>query len=100
MKRRQLTFKKSWDVIKGTPRSQTAVMVINPGKSEGGPENKHNGDQWLYVISGKGEAVVNGKKLPLDENTLILIAQGEKHEIKNRGRKKLLTLNFYAPPQY
>ncbi len=76
-------------------------MVIAPGNSEGGPENRHeSSDQWLYVISGEGEAVVNGEKVQLKTGSLVLIEKGARHEIKNTGRETLRTLNFYVPPEY
>jgi len=76
-------------------------MVIAPGKSEGGPDNSHHGsDQWLYVVSGTGEAIVNGKRHELRTGSLLLIERGEKHEIKNTGRTKLKTINFYVPPAF
>jgi len=31
---------------------------------------------------------------------LLLIERGDTHEIKNTGREKLVTLNFYVPPAY
>ena len=29
-----------------------------------------------------------------------MIERGDLHEIKNTGREKLVTLNFYVPPAY
>lgn len=76
-------------------------MVIEPGGSEGGPDNKHHGaDQWLYVESGKGEGVINGHRYPLEEGSLVLIQRGDKHEIRNTGASPLKTLNIYVPPAY
>lgn len=100
MKKSQLTFGKDWKVIQGSRKSQAAVMVIKPGDSEGGPDNKHSGDQWLYVISGRGQAIGKGKKINLMASTLLFIKAGEAHQIKNTGRRNLETLNFYSPPQY
>jgi hypothetical protein len=31
---------------------------------------------------------------------LLLIEQGDKHEIRNSGRGLLRTLNFYTPPAF
>ncbi len=75
-------------------------MVIPPGDSEGGPDNKHNADQWLHVISGEGIAIINGKRNSLRDGTLLLIERGEKHEIRNTGKRPLQTVNFYSPPAY
>lgn len=76
-------------------------MVIAPGDGEGGPDNRHRGaDQWLFVVSGTGLAVVNGKRQMLKAGSLVLIERGTTHEIRNTGRTLLETLNIYVPPAY
>ncbi len=76
-------------------------MVIPPGDAEGDPQNRHRGaDQWLYVVSGTGSALVNGKRYVFKAGTLMLIEHGDTHEIRNTGRTLLRTLNFYVPPAY
>ena len=76
-------------------------MVIAPGDAEGGSDNRHRGaDQWLFVLSGTGTAVVNGKRHRLRPGSLLFIEKRERHQIKNTGRALLRTLNFYVPPAY
>jgi mannose-6-phosphate isomerase-like protein (cupin superfamily) len=90
-----------FDVVGGTERSQAATMVLAPGRSTGGPSNAHaTSDQWLYVVSGSGTAVVDGDTHDLDAGTLVLIEAGETHEITNTGSEPLKTVNVYAPPDY
>jgi mannose-6-phosphate isomerase-like protein (cupin superfamily) len=101
MKRTSLRFGKGFRVATGNRRAQAAEMVIEPGDSEGGPDNRHRGaDQWLFVVSGTGRATVNGKNVALREGSLLLIEKGETHEIRNTGRALLKTLNLYMPPAY
>jgi mannose-6-phosphate isomerase-like protein (cupin superfamily) len=101
MKRKHLRFGEGFRVAIGNKRSQAAEMVLAPGDSEGGPDNRHRGaDQWLYVVSGSGRAVVNGKRHSLRPGSLVLIERGDTHEIRNSGRTVLRTLNFYVPPAY
>ena len=101
MKRKKLRWGKGYRVAFSNKRSQAAEMVLAPGDTEGGKDNYHRGaDQWLYVLSGNGTATVNGKRQALSEGTLMLIEQGDKHEIRNDGRALLRTLNFYAPPAF
>ena len=101
MKRVKLDFKKAFRVIRGNARAQAAQMVIAPGKSEGDARNRHRGaDQWLYVVAGRGDVVVKRRRYKLVARTLIFIAKGERHQIRNTGRTPLRTLNFYAPPAY
>src|SRR4051812_30714385 len=99
MKRKTLRFGKGFNVVFGNKRSQAAQMVIEPGKAEGNPQNRHRGaDQWLYVVSGSGVATINGRRYPLRTSTLLLIEHGDRHEIRNNGKQLLKTLNFYVPP--
>ena len=101
MKRRTLRFGKGFNVVFGNKRSQAAQMVIEPGKAEGNPANRHAGaDQWLFVVSGTGVATINRRRYPLRPSTLLLIERGDKHEIRNTGKQLLRTLNVYVPPAY
>jgi mannose-6-phosphate isomerase-like protein (cupin superfamily) len=101
MKRKQLRMTKGFRVAFGNKRGQAAEMVLPPGDAEGSPDNRHRGaDQWLYVVSGTGTALVNGKRMKIKAGTLMLIEQKDRHEIRNAGRAPLRTLNIYVPPAY
>ena len=101
MKHARLRFGKGFHVVFGTHRAQVAQMVIEPGGSEGDPDNRHRGaDQWLYVVSGTGVALVNERRIRLSSGVLLLIERQDRHEIRNTGRRLLRTLNCYTPPAY
>ena len=101
MKRARLDLRRSFLVALTDKHAQAATMVIPPGDAEGGPGNRHRGaDQWLIVIDGKGTAIVNGRRYPLEAGSLVLIERGDRHEIRSTGRRPLKTLNFYVPPAY
>ena len=101
MRKAQLRFEDGFKVALGNRRAQAATMTIAPGDCEGGPDNRHRGaDQWLFVESGSGTAIVEGRRHPLRAGTLILIERGNRHEIRNTGRAPLRTLNIYVPPAY
>jgi mannose-6-phosphate isomerase-like protein (cupin superfamily) len=96
-----LRFAKGFSIALSNKRAQAATMVIAPGDCEGGPDNRHRGaDQWLYVLSGSGEAVIAGRKHRIKAGSLVLIERGSTHEIRNTGRTPLKTLNVYVPPAY
>jgi mannose-6-phosphate isomerase-like protein (cupin superfamily) len=98
---KHLQFGLGFHVVLGDDRSQAAQMTLAAGANEGGPDNRHRGaDQWLFVVSGEGTAVVEGKWIQLRAGTLLLIARGERHEIRNTGKEPLRTLNVYVPPGY
>ena len=86
MERTHLDFDRFFDVRLTTDGAQAAEMTLEPGRSTGGPDNAHaDSDQWLYVVSGSGRAVVEA---------------GETHEIENDGDEPLQTFNLYVPPDY
>jgi mannose-6-phosphate isomerase-like protein (cupin superfamily) len=101
MKHKTLRFGTGFRVALTHGRGQAAEMTLAPGETEGGPDNRHRGsDQWLFVVSGSGEAVVGGKRVRLKVGTLVVIGRRQTHEIRNTGRTPLRTLNVYVPPAY
>jgi mannose-6-phosphate isomerase-like protein (cupin superfamily) len=101
MQKLRLRFGRGFKVVLGNRRAQAATMTLAPGDCEGGPDNRHRGaDQWLFVESGTGTAIVDGRRHSLRPGALILIERGNRHEIRNTGRRPLRTLNIYVPPAY
>ncbi|MFK3650871.1 cupin domain-containing protein [Lysobacter enzymogenes] len=101
MKHKRLRFGEGFRVAFDLRRVQAAEMVIAPGDSEGGPDNRHSGaEQWLFVVAGSGLAIVEGRRQRLGPGSLLAIERGERHEIRNTGRTLLKTLNLYSPPAY
>jgi mannose-6-phosphate isomerase-like protein (cupin superfamily) len=81
---------------------QAAMMTLKSGQSTTDqPEDEHpRSEQWLYVISGIGRAIVGKKRVALKEGSLLLIEKAEPHQITNTGKSPMVTINFYAPPAY
>jgi mannose-6-phosphate isomerase-like protein (cupin superfamily) len=101
MKSAMVEFAEGFRVLLSNGQSQAATMVIAPEGQEGGQDNRHKGaDQWLYVAEGSGEAIIQGRRMKLEAGSLVLIARGEEHEVRNTGRIPMKTLNFYVPPAY
>ena len=90
-----------FEILAGTSRSQAATMVLEAGESTGGPDNRHEAaDQWIFVVSGTGKAIVEGQTVDLAPGSLLLIEPGEGHEIISTGSDALDMVTFYAPPEY
>ena len=101
MRSKHLGFGRGFRIALGNSRAQAAEMVLAPGGAEGDARNRHRGaDQWLFVLSGTGTAIVNERRRRLRAGTLLLIERGDRHEIRNTGRTLLRTLNVYVPPAY
>ena len=90
-----------FQVLSSTRSAQAAVMTLRPGQNSGPIQNEHRrAEQWLFVVTGRGQATINGKKIMLKERLLVLIPRRARHQIKNTSNKQMVTLNFYAPPAY
>jgi mannose-6-phosphate isomerase-like protein (cupin superfamily) len=101
MKSDQLSFRPGFRLSVSNSRSQAAVLVLAVGGREGGPDNNHRGaDQWLFIVEGKGTAIINGHKTSLKPGKMVLIEAGDRHEIRNTGRSLLKTVSIYAPPAF
>lgn len=100
---KKITFneKMGFNILHTTDKAQVAQMTLALGNSTGGPHNKHEkSDQFLYVIGGKGAAVVDGAHVKLSRYDMIHIEPGENHEIINTSDEPLHTLNIYTPSEY
>ena len=92
---------KLFKVLASTRSAQAAMMTLQPGEDTGEPQNEHPAsEQWLLVIAGTGRAKVGKRTVGLAEGSLLLIEKGEVHQVRNTGRRPLVTLNVYAPPAY
>jgi mannose-6-phosphate isomerase-like protein (cupin superfamily) len=86
-------------VLQETPRSQTAVMTIEPG-ADGGPEEEHDGDQILYVVEGEALVRIGAREHKAMAGALVMIPARTRHHVKNPGRVPLFFVTVYAPPAY
>lgn len=101
MKHKVLSRDAEFEVAFAVRGVQAAQMTLAPHASTGGPDNRHRGaDQWVYVVSGAGLAIVDGVHQPLRAGSLLVIERGEAHEIRCTGDQPLRTANFYSPPAY
>lgn len=97
MKHKILSLQSDFEVAFAVRKVQAAEMALTPGSHTGGPDNRHRGaDQWMYVVSGNGAAIVDGVRQPLQAGSLLVIERGETHEIRCTGDEPLRTVNFYS----
>jgi mannose-6-phosphate isomerase-like protein (cupin superfamily) len=102
-----LRHRGKFEPILSSRAAQAAMMTLAPGgASDEAVGNEHpQSEQWLFVVAGTGVATIvprrgSRRSVKLRAGTLLLIEKGDRHQIKNTGRKKLSTLNFYVPPAY
>jgi mannose-6-phosphate isomerase-like protein (cupin superfamily) len=86
-------------VLQQTERSQTAVMTIAPG-ADAGPEERHEGDQIVYVVEGEALVRIDGAEHRAGPGALVMIPGGARHHVRNPGRVPLFFVTVYTPPEY
>lgn len=90
-----------FEVLTQGQNLQLANMVLAPGAVSGDYGSEHpDSDQLLIVTQGQGEATVEGETLSLTVGDVLLIAAGEKHQVRCAGTSVFVSLNIYAPPAY
>jgi len=77
--------------------SDLAVMSLAPG-AELGEEAHKNTDEILFVVKGKGEVTLDGRREQIRRHDAIFVASGEDHNLKNVGLKDLKLLCVCSPP--
>jgi len=87
-------------VLYTAPHSQLVVMTLRPGEDIG-LERHERGDQFIRVESGRGEAVIDGKKYALSDGVAVVIPEGAEHNVINTSASEPLRLyTLYSPPQH
>src|ERR1043166_2673109 len=99
-------FRGKFEVIESTRAAQAAMMTLAPkATSDEEVSNEHpRSEQWLFVLAGSGTVIIRSggtqTAVTLKRGSLLTIEKGELHQIRNTGRQRLRTINFYVPPAY
>jgi mannose-6-phosphate isomerase-like protein (cupin superfamily) len=88
-----------FQILQRTPRSQAAVMTIEPG-GDAGPEEEHRGDQIIYIVEGEALVRVRDEDYHVGPGTLLTIPARTRHYVKNPGAVPVFFLTVYTPPAY
>jgi mannose-6-phosphate isomerase-like protein (cupin superfamily) len=75
---------------------QIVLMSLKPGEDIG--EETHRADQTTYFVAGNGSAVLDGRSTKVATDHMIVIPQGTRHNILNKGTTPLKLFSVYAPP--
>jgi len=87
-------------VLFTAPHLQLVVMTLKPGEDIG-LETHEEGDQFIRVEAGEGEALIDGQRHPLADGVAVVIPAGAEHNIVNTSADKPLRLyTLYSPPEH
>ena len=86
------------NVLYTAANCQLVVMSLDV-KGEIG-EEVHKLDQFFRVEQGRGVAVLDGVRTPIEAGFAILVPAGTKHNIVNTGDAPMKLYTLYAPPNH
>ncbi|WP_053385190.1 cupin domain-containing protein [Leucobacter celer] len=73
-------------------------MSVVPAGSESNPHIHDAQEESFFVHEGVGEVVVDGTPVPVRPGSLVVVAAGELHQLRNTGEVPLRVLCAVAPP--
>ena len=80
-------------------RLQLVVMSLLPGEDIG--EETHQLDQFIRIEDGEGKVVLDGEESEIDDESVVIIPAGVKHNIMNTSQHDGLKLyTLYAPANH
>ncbi|MHB1315994.1 MAG: cupin domain-containing protein [Christensenellales bacterium] len=81
----------------GGKYSSACIVEVFPGK-RCKPAHAHpNGEETIYIVSGKGKALIGEDSYEIQAGSIMLFPQGVPHMLYNTGSEPLKGICFYAP---
>lgn len=80
------------------PKSQLVLMSLKPSEDIG--EEVHEVDQFFRIEQGKGDAIINGTVYKLNDDSVVIVPAGAKHNFVNTGEEALKLYTVYSPAHH
>ena len=71
--------------------------AMHPGSTIG--EHRNDKDEIYYVLSGRGELLLDGKRREVGPGDAILTRNGSTHALEQRGKEDLVIIVVYQRPK-
>lgn len=79
--------------------SQVVAMSIPVG-GEIGEEVHPETDQIIVVVDGEGEAVIDNEVVQIEEDDIVFVPAGMRHNFINKDNEDLKLYTVYSPPHH
>jgi mannose-6-phosphate isomerase-like protein (cupin superfamily) len=83
-----------------TGRHMQLVLMALPEGGEIGTEVHSGTDQFFRIEQGTAEVMIDGKAHSVSAGAGIIVPQGAKHNVRNRGSGPLRLYTIYSPPHH
>jgi len=74
------------------------MIQIEPGQTVKPAHSHPNGEEVIYIISGSGKVMIDGKVEAVEAGCAVLFPQGKVHMLSNTGAEEMKVVCFFAPP--
>jgi mannose-6-phosphate isomerase len=81
----------SFEVLSEAPDHKVKRIVVEPGGVLSLQRHKQRSEHW-FVVSGKGVAIVDGKKKSLHAGSSLDITKKAKHRVQNSSDENLIII--------
>ena len=76
----------------------SCIIRVLPGETVQPAHAHAEGEELIYLLSGKGEAWVDGEIRSMQTGSAVLFEQNAVHMIRNVGDEEMKVVCFFAPP--
>jgi mannose-6-phosphate isomerase-like protein (cupin superfamily) len=74
-------------------------MTLRPGEDIG--LEVHDVDQFLYIVDGEGNVILDGVLTVIGAGSAIVVPAGTEHNIRNTSSSdRMYLFTVYAPPEH
>jgi quercetin dioxygenase-like cupin family protein len=73
------------------------MIQIAPGQTVRPAHSHPNGEEVIYIISGSGKVMVDGKVEAVKAGCAVLFPQGKVHMLSNTGDEEMKVVCFFRP---
>lgn len=78
---------------------QLVLMTLQLGE-EIGEEVHPDRDQFFRVERGQGEVLIDGQRLEIADDDIVIVPAGARHNVRNTGQGSLHLYTLYGPPEH
>jgi mannose-6-phosphate isomerase-like protein (cupin superfamily) len=78
---------------------QLVVMTLPPG-CDIGEEVHEDRDQFFRIEQGRGEIRIDGVANPVEDDFVVIVPAGARHNVINTGSEPLKLYTIYGPPEH
>jgi quercetin dioxygenase-like cupin family protein len=73
------------------------VVIIEPGNTVKPAHSHKNHEELIYIVSGAGEAYIDGEVSEVSAGSAVLFSKGSVHMLRNSGSEDMKVACFFTP---